>query len=590
MSDEGISKLFGPRGEPMSQFVASRPSVFAKAEAPKTGEQYGGWAGRGDIVSIPGQSLMSFDLSKLTLQDFRVMRDHPTISSSLFLLSMMQHQSKWHIEATSAKAKDIAERNLRRIWTDLCRSMAHANWAGYSPNVLQWGNDENGRDLALDKIKDLYPEECAVNWKEVELATGPGSSVARKQKVYDGIKQAGFPDIPQPYSFWYPLLMEHGNYGGTKLLRRAFKSWYFSEIIELYRNRYLERFGEPTPIARAPFGDSVTVKNAQGTDEKYTSTAYMAGILQSLRNRSVVVMPSEREYLGDGKQGDYTYELDFLESQMRGADFERAIQAQDEKMSLSLFTPVLLLRTADVGSYNLGVGHMQMYLWMMNGMNKDRARYIDRYILEPLMRINFASKNEHAHIVFTELGDVSAQMIGDIIKTGFTAGRLSMDMDQLQEMTGLKLEEIEQLAPGDPTGGGANTGDAAKKERGKNPTRASADAASGKDKSKHQVSDLRDSMVGRAHEQYAAHLRKNPGEVFTHKIGFHGQVERNLRRFVDDSASAANEIFAVLDGWSGAVSGVGTYKTADDYAQAFGAVLDSEFLSLGMVDLEPVPA
>jgi hypothetical protein len=51
---------------------------------------------------------------------------------------------------------------------------------------------------------------------------------------------------------------------------------------------------------------------------------------------------------------------------MRGADFERYMTRLDEEMSIGLFTPILLLRTADVGSYNLGQGHMQIYLWMLN--------------------------------------------------------------------------------------------------------------------------------------------------------------------------------------------------------------------------------
>jgi hypothetical protein len=151
--------------------------------------------------------------------------------------------------------------------------------------------------VMLTKIKDLIPEESAVNWKRVDGWAPPGK-MPPKLSIYDGIKQLAAPwPIPVENTFWYPMLMEHGDYYGRKLLRPAFQSWYFSILLHLFANRYYERFGEPTPVGRAPFEDEIDIAG-----QTMKGNQYMLNVLSQLRNRSVVVLPNDTTDLGDGKR------------------------------------------------------------------------------------------------------------------------------------------------------------------------------------------------------------------------------------------------------------------------------------------------
>jgi hypothetical protein len=147
--------------------------------------------------------------------------------------------------------------------------------------------------------------------------------------------------------------------------------------------------------------------------------------------------------MGTGKES-YDYDLQYLESQMRGADFERYMTRLDEEVSLALFTPILLLRTADVGSYNLGVGHMQIYLWMLNAMNGDRKVYIDKYILNRMVNFNFSPKAPRARIVFRKLGNSQAELLKEMITGLMAKDRIKPDINELGQMAGLTLTEIQQ--------------------------------------------------------------------------------------------------------------------------------------------------
>ena len=211
----------------------------------------------------------------------------------------------------------------------------------------------------------------------MEVPTGPPAKLG----------MAGYPTpqpgyyIPPENTLWYPLLMENGNYYGRKLLKAAFAPWYFSTLVHLFANRYYERFGEPVPVGRADFDDEIQVGN-----ELIPGKVVMENILMNLRNRSVVTLPSER----DPVTKEFTYDIEYLESQMRGADFERYLARLDEEMSLAMFTPMLLMRTGDVGSNNLGVQHTQTWLWMINALAGDLKEYIDHYVTERLKAINFS--------------------------------------------------------------------------------------------------------------------------------------------------------------------------------------------------------
>ncbi|ATW61105.1 portal protein [Gordonia phage Anamika] len=345
--------LLGPNGQPMEKYLehAGRP----KNPKPVVGDAFADWGGMSrDFIHLPGGGVIGFDTSKLGIKDFRRMREHYQIGSSLHVLTFMLHQLDWRVECDDPKVAAWCTVNLEAIWTRLVRAMSTAFAFGFSANAVEWENDSNEGKLRLNKIKDLVPEECEVSWKYVDSAIKPNGNVAApKVPIFDGISKRGTSyKIPVENSLWYPLLMENGDYRGRQLLRAAFQPWFFSTLIHLYQNKYFERFGEPVPIGRAPYNDKVTKdgKTVYGYD-------LMATILSNIRSRSAVVLPNSRSKEGMNDQPEYDYQVEYLEAQMRGADFERYLTRLDEEMSLALFTPLLLLRTADAGGFNQGVAH-----------------------------------------------------------------------------------------------------------------------------------------------------------------------------------------------------------------------------------------
>lgn len=437
-------------------------SHFKKAPPPKTGPAFGDWAGRDiDYVTLPGGSVMTFDLSRLTLNDYRSMRHHPQINASLSILGFMIHQLDWWIECENKKIKEQIEFNLREKWSQLIRGLSQAHWAGYSPCVLEYENNKQSKYIEITRIKDLLPEDCAPKWKEVEGYAPPGQAKP-KFKEYDGIRhghQLGIygwtyfgrtinemePNqaIPPENTFWYPMLMENGDYRGKKLLKPAFTPWYFSTLVHLFANRYYERFGEPTPIGRAPLETSFDPGDGSSA---VPARQAMLDILSNLRSRGVVVLPNDRSPEGNN---DYEWDIKYLESQMRGADFERYMQRLDEEMSLGIFTPILMFKTGDVGSNNLGVQHAQTFLWMLNALAADMKEYIDAYIVNRLKDFNWGPNAPKAQWQWKPLGKENVETIRAIITELVRGGTVKPDLEELGKAVGMTLKEI-KLVTADP--------------------------------------------------------------------------------------------------------------------------------------------
>lgn len=447
--------LLGPKGNPINSGMYARPKA-----SPLIGEIAAPWAGIERMPTIfPLENSLQFNTSRLTLNDYRMMKDHYQINSSLTVLTFMLHQIEWRIECDNIKIAKHCEENMREIWTRLVRGLSQAFWSGYSPCALQWENDIVGRKIRLTKVKDLRPEDSRVHWKEVKakasnrvnISTGEviqsvsTRAATPKVKIFDGIDQAGYPTIPTDNSLWYPLLMENGDYYGRKLLKAAFQPWFFSSLIHYYSNRYFERFGEPAIIGRAPFDEKIDVNGAN-----IQGNVLMSGLLGMVRNGASITLPNTRAMNGLDGVNNYEYTMEYLESQMRGADFERYLTRLDQEMSLALFTPLLMMNTGDSGgSFNLGIVHTQMYANMVSAIAGDMQEYINKYVLAPMAKFNFGENAKLPRWEFRKPGKTKEETLRTIILALLNNGNAGMgvkiNLEEVGQELGMSLEETGEL-------------------------------------------------------------------------------------------------------------------------------------------------
>lgn len=443
-------------------FVNSTYRRQPKIRDARTGPAFGDWQRPENDYDWRRQmangGLLQFDLSRLTLADFRAMREHYQINISLAILTFTMHQLDWSIEHEDPNVVSFLEENLSETWTRMVRGVSQAFWAGYSPMALEYRNDPISGKLRVTKFKDLIPEEVDVNWRTVKGAAPRGYPRPDRYKFDGMVQQVGVRSgttsrfnsnrknvIPVENSFWYPVLMENGDMRGRKLLRPAFPAWFFSQIMHLYANRYFERFGEPVIVGRAPMDDEVAVGIQNGQTVTKSGKEVMEQIVSNIRNSSAVVLPSDRTPNGRGDQHDFEYVVEYLEAQMRGADFERYMARLDEEMSLAMFAPVLLFRTSDVGSYNLGQAHEKLFFMMMNGLIADMAEYLERFVLNRLIDFNFGPDTARCRFRWRQLNKDRDETTRAMVQSVISGGFMKPDVEELGLAVGMEFNEIEQV-------------------------------------------------------------------------------------------------------------------------------------------------
>jgi hypothetical protein len=542
-----------------------------------------GWGNDSSYLQLPGGAAIQFDTTQLTLGDFRRMRENYQLGSSIRLLTFMMQQTEWTLKGgKTEKARKSCEENLRKIWTPLIRSMCSSFPFGYSANVVEWETEPGSNKWVINKIKDLVHEDVDVHWDYQEAAALPGAapgSIRPKVKVFDGIEQWGVQTVPVTNAFWYPLLMENGDYKGTKLLRSAFQPWFFSNLIHMFANRYYERFGEPVPIGRAPYDETIDINGAD-----VPGNEVMKNILGSLRNRSAVVLPNQRTGTSlNGTDKTFDYQIEFLESQMRGADWERHLTRLDEEMSLALFTPLLVMRTTSEGGFNAGAGQTQTWLWMLNALTADFGEYINRYIIAPMVRYNFGINDEPPRLEFRKLGTAQQETLRAIVQSLLANDKVKIDYQELGDHIGLDLQENpnpqpqgkQQGDPNDPNEDGELNNGNVDKRVGR-PERIKDDDPKNNDKTKATTKPITQRIVDRVRSQ-ATKASDSSGAVsssFEPSLGFARQIVSALEACgVDEPSAAQTQAYALVRACSADL--VATNPQVNDYMKHFESVLEA---------------
>lgn len=374
-----------------------------------------------------GQTLYR-NLDNLDLTDFYYMRDDYQISACLNTITFTVQQVDWRIDCKDKAIKEFCENNMKQIWTRLIRGISQAFWAGYSPMVKVYDYDERQNKIYIDKMIDLDPDGC-----EVKLEAG------KFVGFYQGDKL-----IEPPYAFWYTFMMANNDYTGQKLLRAAYLPWYFSQIVHLFANRYYERFGDPVVLGYAPTDLVEDLSEGDTSGSVKTGMGVMRKIVRKIRNQSSVTLPSDRD-----ENGNLLWEIKYLESQMRGADYERYLSRLDIEKSRAIFVPVPELIFSSgrerPGSFNLGIEQKNTFMMLLNAILEDLKDHIERYILEDLVKFNFGENAPKAFFIVENMGKISESSLVKVLVEQIKSGTAQPEIDDIARRLGIRIEGAEEV-------------------------------------------------------------------------------------------------------------------------------------------------
>jgi hypothetical protein len=368
-----------------------------------------------------------YNQSAIAIETYRKMRKDYQISACLNVLAFTIQKMDWYLTGSKPKVREFCEKSIKKIWNQLVKVMSKSFWAGYSPATKVFEYDEILKGINYKNIRDLAPETCRIKLDD------NGNFNGFKQYPAQTFEQ----DVEPKYAFWYANQVEDGNLYGRSMLEAAYNAWYYSEIMHLFANRYYERFGEPAVVTRGPGTEDVKDSNGTALD----AISSMKSVGEGLKSHSVVGIPSDRD---DG--GNYLFDIQYLESQMRGVDFDTYLKRLDMEKSRAIFVPDLLLGTGRVGSYELGKEHKATFINGVMGMFDDFITYINKYITPQLVEYNFGTRTEIPEFNYLPLSKTSEDSLVAVFNAALKGDPNILDIERLAPKLGIPLRDAQELA------------------------------------------------------------------------------------------------------------------------------------------------
>jgi hypothetical protein len=385
--------------------------------------------GVSDLFVLDGTK---YNPDKITLETYDKIYKHYQVKAAIATLSFSIQQIEWFIKSDDPQIQRVVQLAVDRIWNSLIRSISKSFRYGYSPNVKVWELSKiDGKEYVVYKqIKDLDPKYCKV--KLDKYGNYQGFYYKENNLLASNATMLG-QLVPPEYSFWYTSEMENGNHYGNSALKAVYKSWYFSEKMHVFCNRYYERFGEPLVVGRAP---SVSYIKDPKTGAVKTAQEAMREVIASIRSHSSAQLPSDQD-----EKGNYVYDLKYLESQMRGFDFENYLSRLDREISFGLLFPALIMGGDKGGSYALGESQIQAFYTNLMGIMDNVVDYVNAYIIPQLVEYNFGPDKE-AKMSYQPLSASAKKNIHEMIMQIIKNKSYIPEIDQLEERSGMKLKKL----------------------------------------------------------------------------------------------------------------------------------------------------
>lgn len=390
--------------------------------------------------------------SQINAVTIEKMRRHHQVSSCLLVQSLPLVRAEWAIECEDDRAREALTAAYASIAFDVHRSMARALWAGYSPNTLTWNYRGDLGGIYPVEVRDLAPDTCEPLVDDLGTLDGFRQRIAASEPE----------DFDPIYTLWITEGMESRNYYGRSLLTAALDPWADAAAIRAFHARYLERFGEPVVLCRAPAGKSIAnqeaIEAAVNTGQTppapilVDNMATALDVGQNLRHHSVVALPSSLLFGADGKPTGYAWQLEYLEAKGGGgSDFLEALRECDRRIARGMFVPDLLSQQdGNTGSYALGQTHKSVWTETVEGRLDDYSRQITAQLLTPARLLNFGAGSADARLVFRPLTNEELDREWALVVELVKGNRLPVDGRELAEKYGLPLadDDVEGSAGG----------------------------------------------------------------------------------------------------------------------------------------------
>ena len=353
----------------------------------------------------------------LTPEVIDQMKRNGVIKTGLFLKKapILAVMAKARISHPNPRVEAFLQHVMKDLLYTLCQSSLFA---------LDYGVSLHEKVFIADKLRFQYVQNGvnrtfngdALYYKKIKWnnpRTIKEIRIQDRTQDFDGYTQsagAGNDVIVEAYKAFMFGKSQENSLWGTSDLEPVYEYWYWLELISGYYMRYLEKLGTPPLVGYAPNG----VTYSKDADTTVENISWLAELATRLHDGLAIVMPSAF----DPNSRNRLWELKEMALSSRGDLYQTAITWLEGAILKGLFVPDKPVSSGNnsIGSYAMADVQFEAFLVGEEWDLKSFLQHVNKYVIRPLIDLNFGPQVQDAAIDCPPLSRELKQRVFDIFK------------------------------------------------------------------------------------------------------------------------------------------------------------------------------
>ncbi len=392
-------------------------------------------------------------LTRLTVDILERISLDPQIGICLEFIKLPILAMRPEVQHPDPEIKEFLQYELDMQWFKLSREMLTALSFGFVAFEKVYTNKDvtierdglnilSRRMVAYEKIKSIHP-------RGIEFITDDFGNLLAFEQIQGA---SGRPRIDAVKALIYTYDEQFGNWYGNARTRRAYKPWWWSDLIYQFANRYFEDQSIPQ---RKIYYEPSPVDPDQPTLDGNKNAAL--NVAESSRSGAAVALPLQAVQQSDGSyKYEKSWDMEFLMGPNKASEFIPYLDHLDIKKMRGMFVPEKLGASSEGGgAYNMLEVLAEMFLQSEEGLAVDLLDNLRIQWARPLIAYNFGSSAPDCSFVKPKLSKEDKTLVKELFKdmmskaTPDAASAPRIDLEAMASGLGVPLVEQQEGVTGE---------------------------------------------------------------------------------------------------------------------------------------------
>jgi hypothetical protein len=390
--------MSAPKGELTKQpdpAVSDSGKFYSQIEDPRKGTIKRLSVSEMQRMALDPQIYLGLEMHKLPILTLRPEFQHPEPEVAAFLNHELKRMGYVTIARELLRSLDYGFHAAEKIFTNRDTTVELAD-----------GKSWTARATVYDRIKGIHPNGVQLEQLENGLPNG-----------FTQVS-GGTAAVPPEKAMIFSHDVEYGNQYGNPLSRRAYRFWWWSDLVYQFANRYHEDQSiPPRKIFYEPNPTTTTDEAGNTVNGPDIAQAAALAVAEDSKAGAAIALPLQL----DSNSGEFkkSWDIEYLVGPNKATEFTTYLDHLDAKKLRAMMVPERLAQQSGAGatgSYGMIESLSEFFLMNEEALAADLYRFLISDWARPLINYNFGSSVPDPTLAAPKLSRDNRAFMQDLLK------------------------------------------------------------------------------------------------------------------------------------------------------------------------------